>query len=69
MTETLDVVDRLADLHVQATTERSHYYTASVIRDAIAEIKALRDQVERLRSSVAIRNEVLHAPRRRPPTP
>jgi hypothetical protein len=37
-----DILDRLKDLHIQATKERSHYYTGSCIRDAIAEISMLR---------------------------
>lgn len=38
-----DVIDKLNDLHKQATTERSHYYIASVVREAIAEIQRLRE--------------------------
>lgn len=38
----MDIVDRLKDLHKQATTEESHYYTASVIEQAIIEIERLR---------------------------
>lgn len=37
-----DIIGRLADLHKQATVERSHYYTGKCIRDAIAEIQRLR---------------------------
>lgn len=37
-----DVLVLLADLHVQATQERSHYYTGKVIMRAIAEITELR---------------------------
>jgi len=43
-----DILVRLADLLKQATTERTHYYVASCVRDAIAEIGALRMQVARL---------------------
>jgi hypothetical protein len=38
-----DILVKLADLHKQATTERSHYYVASVVREAIAEITRLRE--------------------------
>lgn len=38
-----DIVERLEDLHKQATTERSHYYVASTCVEAIAEIKRLRE--------------------------
>ena len=38
----MDIIDKLKDLHTQATKERSHYYAASVVREAIAEIEAMR---------------------------
>lgn len=38
----MDVLDRLSDLHRQATQERSHYYTGNVIREAIMAIVELR---------------------------
>jgi len=37
-----DILDKLRDLHAQATTERSHYYVASCCREAISEIERLR---------------------------
>lgn len=37
-----DVVDKLIDLHKQATTERSHYYVASVAKEAIQQISNYR---------------------------
>jgi hypothetical protein len=37
-----DILWKLADLHKQATVERSHYYTGRVILDAIGEIVELR---------------------------
>jgi hypothetical protein len=43
-----DILVALADLHKQATTERSHYYTASVITAAIKEIVELRNRVREL---------------------
>lgn len=48
MSESLptDVIAKLEDLLKQATTERSHYYVASCCREAIAEIKRLRDLAE-----------------------
>jgi HAMP domain-containing protein len=42
---------------------------ADTVTEAADEIEALRAEVERLRSSLAMRDEVLHRPRRRPPTP
>lgn len=40
-----DVLDKLLDLHKQATTERSHYYVASIVKTAALEIIALRQLV------------------------
>jgi hypothetical protein len=37
-----DILDRLRDLHRQATVERSHYYTGRCFSDAINEITRLR---------------------------
>lgn len=41
-----DIVEKLFDLHKQATKERSHYYVGSLVRDAIDEIMKLRKQLE-----------------------
>lgn len=38
-----DIIARLENLLKQATTERSHHYVATCCRDAIAEIKRLRE--------------------------
>jgi hypothetical protein len=38
----MDILDKLLDLKKQATTERSHYYVANVVDEAIAEILKLR---------------------------
>lgn len=38
----MDIIEKLTDLHKQATTERSHYYVASCCREAIDEIERLR---------------------------
>lgn len=53
-----DVVVKLEDLLKQATVERSHYYVGSVCREAIAEIKHLREYERkynnnRIRTAVA----------------
>ena len=42
MSDKQDILDRLHDLHRQATEERSHYYTGSVIKAAAREISELR---------------------------
>lgn len=51
--EMSDIIDRLIDLHMQATTERSHYYTATVIGEAMGEITNLRLRVASLEKSLA----------------
>lgn len=33
------LIDRVEDLLLQATTERSHYYTANVLRDVLFELR------------------------------
>lgn len=38
----MDIVGKLLDLQEQATTEKSHYYVASCITEAIQEIASLR---------------------------
>lgn len=40
----MDILDKLRDLHKQATTERSHYYVAGTCLEAIQEIESLRKQ-------------------------
>lgn len=58
MSDNEDVLVKLADLHVQATNERSHYYTGSVIREAILEITALRGKL----AEIEIANERNESP-------
>lgn len=41
-----DILTDLADLHKQATTERSHYYTGKVIAAAATEIAILRNSLQ-----------------------
>lgn len=43
MEKKIDLVRRLADLMIQARTEKSHYYTANLLQEAIAEIVMLRE--------------------------
>jgi hypothetical protein len=47
----VDILDKLRDLHRQATTERSHYYVASCCNEAIGEIERLRAVVDSLFAS------------------
>ena len=39
-----DIINRLIDLHRQATEEKSHFYVASCVKDAILEINCLRNK-------------------------
>lgn len=41
----MTILAKLKDLHKQATVERSHFYTGSVIEEAIAEIERLRKEL------------------------
>lgn len=40
----MDIIEKLQDLLKQATTERSHYYVAHVVTEAIQEINMLRNE-------------------------
>lgn len=40
----MDVLDKLRDLHKQATTERNHHCVAAICLEAIQEIESLRKQ-------------------------
>ena len=46
-----DILDKLKDLLLQATTERSHFYVAGSCKAAIAEIERLRLEIEELRAA------------------
>lgn len=41
-----DILEKLRDLHKQATTENSHFYVASALEGAIAEIESLRETLK-----------------------
>ena len=43
----MDILERLDDLHEQATKERTHYYVARVVLEAKLAIQQLRDQQTR----------------------
>ncbi len=38
----MDIVEKLMNLHKQATTENSHYYVANTVMEAVQEIHKLR---------------------------
>lgn len=44
----MNILDRLEDLHKQATTENSHYYVAATVREAAREIMRLRGLLARI---------------------
>ena len=44
-----DLIERLRDLLVQATTEKSHFYVAKCVRESINTIEQQQAQIERLR--------------------
>lgn len=44
-----DILEKLEDLHKQATEDNSHFYTGKVIREAMLEIVQLRSTVHVLR--------------------
>lgn len=39
------VIEELKNLYAQATTERSHFYVAKVVKDTIAEIERMEDEL------------------------
>lgn len=46
--QTTDIIDRIKDLHHQATTERSDYYVASTLDACALEITRLRATLLRI---------------------
>jgi hypothetical protein len=49
-----DVLAELEDLLKQATQERSHYYTASVLKKAIEEIAVLRWRLDVIKMAMEV---------------
>lgn len=49
----MTIIEQLQDLHKQATTERSHYYVAKCVRDAITEITRLQHDLTDARFAAA----------------
>jgi len=47
----MDIIEKLLDLQKQATLERSHYYVATCITEAIQEIVILRTNLKQKRST------------------
>ena len=44
----MDILEKLAGLYKQATTERSHYYVAGCCKEAVEEIARLRIEVTKV---------------------
>lgn len=65
----MDILDKLRDLHKQATTERSHYYVAATCLEAIQEIESLRRQwlegVTKIMTQVEENNRIVKDANRR----
>ena len=47
----MGIIEKLKDLHKQATTENSHFYVASCCEEAIAHIKYLEDSLRIVQES------------------
>jgi hypothetical protein len=54
-----DLIERLKDLHKQATVERSHYYVGKCVRDSITELTSLTARVAELEAENRLFNEVV----------
>ena len=52
-----DLIEKLRDLLVQATKERSHFYVASCTREAINEIERLQSRVDELEKDINESND------------
>lgn len=65
----MDILDKLRDLHKQATTERSHHYVAATCLEAIQEIESLRksliEDVARILTTARETNKVVKAANKR----
>lgn len=47
-----DILDKLRDLHMQATVERSHFYVGGCVTEAIQEISAMRQFLRGLQGAI-----------------
>lgn len=59
MSRSIDIIDALDDLILQATTERSHYYVKAVSKHAKEEILKLRIQVGKQKKAIDLAVEYL----------
>lgn len=55
----MDLLDKIKDLHKQATEEKSHYYVGSVLKECFTEISCLRFKLKMIK--VALSQEIPQA--------
>lgn len=48
------IVERLNDLHKQATVERSHFYVGKTVKEAATEIERLRSELEKCKQGLIL---------------
>lgn len=48
----MDIIDKLNDLHKQATVERSHYYVGSTVKEAATVISGQRIALEMIKATL-----------------
>jgi hypothetical protein len=53
------ILHKLAGLHKQATEERSHYYTGSVIEDSIKHITQLQAKLSEAEKLIAQQSKII----------
>lgn len=47
-----DILERIRDLHKQATTEKSHYYVGATLKECYTEISCLRLKLKMIRNLI-----------------
>ena len=52
----MDIVEKLVDLHKQATEEKSHYYVAAICQESIIAILSLRLELSKLQLQLKPQN-------------
>lgn len=56
----MNIIEKLIDLHKQATTERSHYYVANTCKEAIGEFSVLIKAFDSERKKVKKLEDLIH---------
>ncbi len=52
ITKPVDIIDRLLDLHAQATVERSHFYVGNLCTEAAREITLMREFMSKMQRAI-----------------